>query len=158
MGRSNMVPIIIYEIAALIVAGILLVLHNIVNMPEWYVHSLLFIKCGAIGAIGGVLYCLRAIYLNKAVRKTWSSDWYVWYYLRPLTSFLSGAISAVMLKAGLLLLEASSSPESIPYGFLALAFIAGYNVDNFMKKIEALAHTAWGIEKSRVSKEEDYSS
>lgn len=146
-----MIMIIAYEIVALTIAGILLVLHNIVSMPDWYTHSLLFIKCGAIGAIGGILYCLRAIYLNKSVRKSWSTEWYVWYYLRPLTSFLSGLISAVMLKAGLLLLEASSEPGSIPYGFLALAFIAGYNVDNFMKKIESLAHTAWGIEKSRAS-------
>jgi len=59
----------------------------------------------------------------------------------------------VFLKAGLLVLEADQNPEAISYGYLAIAFIAGYNVDNFMKKIESLAQTLWGIKKSRASEE-----
>jgi hypothetical protein len=38
---------------------------------------------------------------------------------------------------------------------LAIAFIAGYNVDNFMKKLEEVASSIWGIKKSRASQEAD---
>jgi hypothetical protein len=34
-------------------------------------------------------------------------------------------------------------------GFFALAFIAGFNVDKFVDKIEDVARAVWGIEKSR---------
>lgn len=144
-----MIAIIIYQLVLLVICGIVYNLQHLFSLPDWYLSGLLFVKSGVLGAIGGLLYCMRGIYLNKCVRKTWSEEWYVWYYLRPIISFISGFISAIILKAGLLLLEASSDPNTIPYGFLALAFIAGYNVDNFMKKIESIAHTAWGIEKSR---------
>ena len=39
-------------------------------------------------------------------------------------------------------------------GFLALAFIAGLNVDKFIAKVEDIAQASWGIEKSRAGKEE----
>jgi hypothetical protein len=45
----------------------------------------------------------------------------------------------------------SSSGEQAAFGYLAVAFIAGYNVDNFLKKIESIAKSSWGIGKSRIS-------
>ena len=60
-------------------------------------------------------------------------------------------MSYIFLKAGLLILDASTQQNSMIYGYWAIAFIAGYNVDNFMKKLEAMAESAWGINKSRAS-------
>ncbi|GEK09019.1 hypothetical protein [Pseudoalteromonas peptidolytica] len=40
------------------------------------------------------------------------------------------------------------------YAIYALAFIAGYNVDKFLKKIEALSKEIFGIDTSRASQEE----
>jgi len=40
-------------------------------------------------------------------------------------------------------------------GFLALAFIAGLNVDKFITKIEDIAQATWGIEKSRTARSQD---
>jgi hypothetical protein len=102
-----------------------------------------------------VLYCLRAVYLNFSVKGEWSKQWEIWYYLRPLVSLISGGVSYIFLKAGLLVLEAQEVESATNYGFLALAFIAGLNVDNFVKKIESIAESAWGIGKSRTSKEGD---
>jgi len=55
------------------------------------------------------------------------------------------------LKAGLLILQADVKPEAVSFGYLAFAFIAGYNVDNFAKKLEDIALSVWGIKKSRAS-------
>lgn len=118
-------------------------------MPIWYTDKILFIYCSLIGAVGGILYCLRGIYLNKCVRKQSDETWNVWYYLRPLTSGITGFVSCIFLKAGLIVLEADQTPDAAMYGYDALAFIAGYNVDNFLKKLEAIAQDLWGIKKSR---------
>jgi len=146
-----MKKIIAYLLICLLLFLSLFVLHELFDMPLWYTKRLLFAKCASIGGVGGILYCLRAVYLNRCVLKQWDPDWQVWYYLRPITSTISGFISCIFLKAGLLVLEASNNPGNTPYGYLAIALIAGYNVDNFMKKIESIAHTVWGISKSRVS-------
>jgi hypothetical protein len=111
----------------------------------------LLIECILIGGIGGILYCLRAVYLNYCVRKSWENEWLVWYLIRPIVSLLSGGVSFLFLKAGLLVLEAKKEESSTNLGYLAFAFIAGLNVDKFITKIEDLAKATWGIEKSRTS-------
>jgi hypothetical protein len=113
----------------------------------------LFFMCVLLGGIGGSLYCLRGVYLNYSVKGTWSAQWEPWYYIRPIVSLMCGGISFVFLKSGLLLLEAASKPDSSELGFMALALIAGLNVDKFISKIEDIAQASWGIEKSRASKE-----
>ncbi len=143
--------VIAYLIGWLVAIIVISVIDEVAEMPVWYVKNLLFVKCGLIGTMGGVLYCLRGVYLNRCVRKTWDEDWHVWYYLRPITSGLSGFVSCIFLKAGLLVLEGESVSDETSFGYLAIAFIAGYNVDNFLKKLESVAKTLWGIEKSRSS-------
>ena len=148
-----MIRVIIYLLVALSVVFSLFAIEQVMEMPSWYVASIIFVRCTLVGVLGGILYCLRAIYINKCVRKTWDKDWEVWYYLRPITSGISGFVSCIFLKAGLLVLEAAPKAEAISFGYLAIAFIAGYNVDNFMKKLESIASSVWGIKKSRVSTE-----
>lgn len=64
-----------------------------------------------------------------------------------------GGISLVFLKAGLILLDANANQGTTEFGFLAIAFIAGLNVDNFVKKIEEIAQLSFGIGKSNTSRE-----
>ncbi|MCK4825635.1 hypothetical protein KA005_58340 [bacterium] len=146
-----MKKIIMYLLSWLVLSIAVSLSHHFVEMPCWYLTNLLFLRCTLVGVIGGVLYCLRAVYLNKCVLKTWDKGWEVWYWLRPITSGISGFISCVFLKAGLLVLEADPKAEAISFGYFAVAFIAGYNVDNFMKKLESIASSVWGIKKSRAS-------
>jgi len=146
-----MKKIIGYLLLWLIVGLLLMVWQHFVELPTWYLENLLLVQSTLMGIIGGLMYCLRAVYLNKCVRKSWDEEWEVWYYLRPITSAISGFVSFVFLKAGLLVLDATSKPDQISFGYLAIAFIAGYNVDNFMKKLESIASSVWGIEKSRAS-------
>lgn len=119
--------------------------------PDWRLPF----YCILIGGLGGATYCLRGVYLNACVRKQWDPDWAVWYYLRPFVSLITGGVSWLFLKTGLLLLESSTTQGSSDLGFLVLAFVAGLNVDKFIGKVEELAQTVWGIEKSRTAKESE---
>ena len=122
------------------------------NLPGWATHYVLAIQCVLIAAVAGVIYCLRAVYVNKCVRKNWDQDWEIWYYLRPLTSSISGFVAYIFSKAGLIIFEASQQTDSGNFGFLAFAFIAGFNVDKFVQKIEEVAKAAFGIDQSRMTK------
>jgi hypothetical protein len=119
--------------------------------PSELTPVLLGLKCAITGGLGGCVYCLRGVYLNYSVQKRWSSDWYPWYIIRPLVSVASGAVAYLFLKAGLLILESGTRADASELGFYAVAFIAGLNVDKFLKKIEEIAQSVWGIEKSRTS-------
>ena len=139
----------------LIFYWILLAFVGVLLLSGWLSECLeedysLPISCGLLGGLGGIIYCLRAVYLNRAVRKNWDADWHIWYYIRPIVSMLCGFASFLFLKAGLLVLEASQNQSSTNLGFYALAFIAGLNVDNFIAKIENIAEATWGIQKSKA--------
>lgn len=125
-----------------------IVYFTLVHLPfvEHY-HSLIYSIIA--GGIGGVLYCLRGVYLNYCVRKSWDKTWHVWYVVRPVVSLITGGVSYIFLFAGLLILESSTKPNASHLAFYAFAFIAGMNVDKFIAKIEDFAHKTWGIEKSR---------
>lgn len=127
-----------------LVADIIIV-HSNLQLP---------IICALSGAFGGMVYCLRGVYLNACVKKHWDRDWHVWYIIRPVVSSLAGGVSFIFLKAGLLVLDTTEGSSSI-YGFLALAFISGLNVDKFVAKIEDVAKSTFGIEKSRANRESD---
>ena len=110
-------------------------------------------SCGVWGGIGGVLYCLRGVYLSHCVRDEWSERWLPWYYIRPFISAICGIVSCLFLKSGLFVLEAQQAVEATNIGFYALAFIAGLNVDKFIEKVEDIAQVTWGIKKSKATRE-----
>ena len=62
-----------------------------------------------------------------------------------------GGVAYVFLRAGLLVLDAESESASSSLGFLAVAFVAGLNVDRFLVRIEQIAHSAWGVRPSRTA-------
>ena len=146
-----MKKIIVYQLCWLLLLSYLWSLHLRGILPDWLtIHSLPY-ECALIGALGGVIYCLRAVYLNRSVRGEWDENWHVWYYLRPIVSLLVGAVAFIFLKAGLLILDTVTTEESRPFGFLALSFIAGLNVDRFLIKLEEVAQVSWGVKPSRTS-------
>lgn len=144
--------IVLFQIIILFSLAALLILPEIIFLPNWLLELKAPIYSAIMAATGGVLYCLRGIYRAKAVNKNWDPNWEVWYYLRPITSLISGIVSYVFLKAGLLVLDADTGDSM--FGYLAIAFIAGYNVDNFLKKLEDIANSVWGIKKSNSSSDE----
>lgn len=150
--RGIMIPIIIFEFFLLILYAAGIVYISFWN-NTFILHSMKVpILTALIGGIGGITYCLRAIYINASVNKSWDNEWRPWYYIRPFVSSICGIISWIFLKAGLLVLEAKENPNATLFAFYAIAFIAGLNVDKFILKLEDIGQTVWGIEKSRLSK------
>jgi hypothetical protein len=107
------------------------------------------------GGLGGAAYCLRAVYLNLGVDNRWSRNWFAWYFIRPIVSLIIGGVSYALLKAGLLLLDAERVENGLNYGFIAMAFIAGFNVDRFVRRMEEAAQATFGIRPSRTSERTD---
>ncbi len=143
--------IVLYELTVVASLLCLLITDRVLTMPAWYLGIVEALRASVVGGIGGCLYCLRGVYLNKCVLKKWDTDWHVWYYLRPIASTISGFASYLFLKAGLLMLDAEVVDNSSVYGYLAVAFVSGYNVDNFLRKLEAVAQSVWGVSKSKAS-------
>jgi hypothetical protein len=126
------------------------------SLPPWVSTVEVACLCGLTGGIGGVVYCLRGLYLNVCAGDGWNPKWMPWYFIRPVVSLICGVVSyLLLLKAGLLVLESTPQAESNHLGFYVLAFIAGLNVDKFLSKIEEVAQTTWGIEKSRSARRDE---
>jgi hypothetical protein len=152
-GDSMLFLICVYLITVLLGATGAVLYISLGMLAPVFADVRVGLMCGAVGAIGGCLYCLRAVYVNRCVRKSWSSDWHCWYFLRPITSIVCGGVSFLFLKAGLLVLESGTKSGASEIGFYALAFVAGLNVDKFVGKIEDVAQAVWGIDKSRSRKD-----
>lgn len=150
-----MKKVIIYELFLLICLIGFFYCFNTYEFPTWAVNLKLPIQCVMISTLGGLLYCIRAIYINKCVRKNWDEEWHVWYYLRPIASMIVGFLAYMFLKAGLLVLDASENHSSGDYGYLIIAFLAGLNVDKFMIRLEEVGKSMFGIELSRIAKNSD---
>jgi len=137
-------------ILALITVGFIGI--ELYGFPSSLASIELPVRCALIAALGGVLYCLRSVYLNRCVHDRWTKSWEVWYYLRPLTSLICGVVAYVFLKAGLVVLDASQDTDAGNFGYYAFAFFAGLNVDKFVAKIEEIGKSLFGIEKTRNAK------
>lgn len=149
-----MIRIAIY-LSLLLISNLFLCLWLVTNNePPELKHIKVLLYCILAGGLGGIIYCLRGIYLSACVRKNWDKDWYPWYFIRPIVSLLTGGVSYVFLKAGLLVLESQSKANSSHLAFYAIALIAGLNVDKFIRKLEDIAKTTWGIDKSRTSSDD----
>ena len=146
-----MAKIIAYQIVIILILAVLWAQGPLGNIPFWLEPYQLAIKCILTAALAGVLYCVRAVYLNYCVHKQWDERWEVWYYLRPLASAVTGLVAYIFLKASVVVLEASQSGEAGLYGYMAFSFIAGYNVDRFLKKMEDVAQSKFGVRPSRAS-------
>lgn len=150
-----MKTIITYLILFLAGLATLLIAYLAGALPGWVNDYRLWLFCLIAGGTGGCVYCLRGVYLNACVRKQWDADWQPWYYIRPFVSLVCGLVSCLFLKAGLLVLESTQNQGASDFGFYALAFVAGLNVDKFIAKIEDIAQASWGIEKSRAGRNEE---
>ena len=149
--KVSMSIVVLYLIAWLPLIGWLWSVSVKGLLPSWLEPFSLAYQCALIGVLGGIVYCLRAVYLNRSVRNSWDPNWTTWYLIRPVVSSIVGFVAFIFLNAGLLVLDADHAANSNNYGFLALSFVAGLNVDRFIVKIEDIAQTAWGIRPSRVS-------
>lgn len=145
---------------AFLLTGLCLELWGVVALlsgalPAWVESVEVACLCGLTGGIGGIVYCMRGLYVNVCAGDGWDPKWMPWYFIRPIVSLVCGVVSYLLLTAGLLVLESAPRTESTHLGFYVLAFVAGLNVDKFLTKVEEVAQTTWGIEKSRSARRDD---
>lgn len=140
--RKFIIPYLLILLIIIVIVG-LIVFNKEINLNSDFFETASF--CFLFGAIGGVIQCFRGYYLHIALFKDWDNDWNVWYYLRPIVSGILGFISLVFIKAGLFVFSAEAGSNLMAY--LAVAFIAGYNVQNFLTKLEDVSKTTLGIDK-----------
>lgn len=147
--------VITYLIVMLVIIALSFLGLEQFGLPDSLDSSELALRCALIAALGGILYCLRSVYLNRCVHDRWTKSWEIWYYLRPITSFICGIVAYIFLKAGLVVLDASQNTDAGNFGYYAFAFFAGLNVDKFVAKIEEIGKSLFGIEKTRNAKLSD---
>lgn len=144
--------ILLVEVAAITGALIAMALKQAPWLPidlQIVAGSVLF------GGLGGCTYCLRGVYLNACVLKSWDNAWLPWYFIRPFVSLILGGVSYLFVKSGLLLFGATQQQDASQLGIWAVAFLAGLNVDKFVAKVESVGQTVWGLEPSRQSRQDN---
>lgn len=137
-----------------VIAIVIMLIAIALNKVQWLPDSLSMVAvCILFGGLGGCTYCLRGVYLNACVLKTWDISWLPWYFIRPFVSLILGGVSYLFVKSGLLLFGASQQPDASQLGIWSVAFLAGLNVDKFVNKVESIGQTVWGLDPSRQSKQ-----
>jgi hypothetical protein len=66
-----------------------------------------------------------------------------------------GLVAFLFIRAGLVVfgsVDARSAGVSV-FGYLAVSFIAGYNVRHFLERLEAVSESSFGIKKKKEYKE-----
>jgi hypothetical protein len=121
------------------------------------VGKFLFFASILSGLSGGLVNCLRAVYLNACVRKNWDKHWHPWYIIRPILSAVMGAVAYIFIRAGLFIFGGQGELKSWSiYGYLAVCFIAGYNVQRFLDQLEAISEATFGIKKKSTPQESEH--
>ena len=142
----------IYLICFLSILGLLLLSLATYELPIWLQTYNTLIASLIIGGIGGCVYLLRSVYIHYSALSDWNDKWLPWYYIRPIVSIVIGGISYIFLRAGLFILESAPKSDSNEYGFLAVAFIAGYKVDKFLEWLENTTYGSLTKNKSDKTK------
>jgi hypothetical protein len=146
--------IVIYLLVLLAVSAAIgfLTLYGLIDFEIEIVE--LGVYCFSFGMMGGIVHCLRSIYLHRSLMGDWESKWNVWYFLRPIVSGITGVISMIFIKAGLLVFASGLQIDDRVMAYIAVAFLAGYNVKNFLSKIEDISKAVLGVEKKGFPEKE----
>lgn len=115
--------------------------YQTVDYFGWQVHvtreELFFIVVALGGALGGFIHTLRSLswYIgNRQLR--WS--WLPFNLMLPLVGALGGTVFYVVLRAGLFS-SSSNVDAASPFGFTAVALLAGLFSEQAMEKLRLLA-------------------
>jgi hypothetical protein len=100
-------------------------------------ETLFFVMIAFAGALGGMVHSLRslAVYVgNRELR--WS--WVPFYFLKPVLGAALATVLYFVFRAGLFS-SSSSTAQTSPYGFAAIAAFAGLFTDQAVEKLKKVA-------------------
>ncbi|MGZ4135384.1 MAG: hypothetical protein ACXVPC_09485 [Tumebacillaceae bacterium] len=93
-----------------------------------------YLYYAAAGAIGGTIYVMRLFHDHyHSVEK----HWFYWYIMRPFLCASTAAMTIVLFKSGIMLLQISDSLTAK----IAVSFLVGYGFGKFIEKLKALTIT-----------------
>ena len=96
-----MILVVGYLLAFVVTLGSLWTLELRCLLPLWITPYLLVYNCVLMGGLGGVVYCLRAVYLNRSVRNKWDGNCFLDGLVHPSpTCKLSGRWSGLRHSEG----------------------------------------------------------
>jgi hypothetical protein len=100
-------------------------------------ESLFFVMVAFAGALGGMVHGLRslAVYTGNRALK-WS--WLPFYLVKPVLGAAVGTVFYVILRAGLFS-PSTNAKNTSPYGFAAVAVLAGLFSDQALEKLKKVA-------------------
>ena len=100
-------------------------------------ENLFFVMVAFAGALGSALHSLRSLvdYIGERELR-WS--WVPFYLVRPILGAVLATLLYVVLRAGLFS-PSSSSQQASPYGFAAVAGLAGLFSDQAIEKLKKVA-------------------
>jgi hypothetical protein len=100
-------------------------------------ESLFFVMVAFAGALGGMVHGLRslAVYTGNRALK-WS--WVPFYLVKPVLGAAVGTLFYVILRAGLFS-PSTNARDTSPYGFAAVAALAGLFSDQALEKLKKVA-------------------
>jgi hypothetical protein len=122
------------------------------QLPAWLLKLDRSLGTSLMGALAGVLYLIRGIYVNFSVRSVWDfKRWWPWYFLRPFASAILGGVSPVFVEMGLMAFNAPGAANASSPAYLAVAFVVGLNVARSLERLEAQAKEKFGIARSNAA-------
>jgi hypothetical protein len=71
---KKIIAYLLLWVAALLVCSLV---PHLTTMPGWCLDHLPMAQSAYMGGVGGALYRVRAVYLNRCVHNRWSADWTV---------------------------------------------------------------------------------
>ena len=107
-----------FLLACLVLYGCAIALILSGALPPWAAEFEVGLLCGLTAGVGGVVYCLRGIYVNTCAGDGWNPKWMPWYFIRPIVSLVCGVVSYLLLKAGLLVLDSAPREATNHMGLL----------------------------------------
>jgi hypothetical protein len=148
----GMIIVAVYLLILLIILAYLFILilnGDILGCVKKEYHT--FICCGLVGGIGGITRNIRSVYVKFSPQNidgqlicNWDNRWLPWYILRPYVSIVMGCVGYLLLRVGLLTLNAEIEQDSPQLMVYAVAFIAGLKVNAILIKIDEISKSAFG--------------
>ena len=115
----------------------------------------LVIYTSCAGGLGGTIFCMRGC-AKHIIEADFKVKYTVWYIFRPFISTVMGVFAFLLIYGGLISFAGGVSPDvlkGIPINvkafYCAVAFLAGFSVDEFSTKLGDLCKTLF----TRLEKE-----
>jgi hypothetical protein len=153
VGRHYLVATYLASCLFFFAAARALVLADLINLGptgprEAQLNLYLYMVCA--GGVGAVIYCIRGLYRHYS-DDDYNSKYVYWYIFRPWVGAVLGLVSYFLIAGGLLAFSDGTPSDNMRTKalFMAVAFLAGFSSNEFIMKINSIAESLFGRDRSK---------